>query len=211
MSQRWRRFGRLVGGLGVLVAPSLHAQLIVSTGASQSGGLDTRWQASTTGTTWNAASIVTSPPGQWTTGAPGGIWISTSPSGTGGGGTYRIRQQFTLFSGDLLSFNMRCAADNGPAQLFINNVQFSTTACPTIWNWGPVIALTQANFATGLNTLEWRWTGDNTTDGMAVEISSLSYNGGPPNPSVVPEPSTYALMGTGLLGVITLARRRQRV
>ncbi len=49
------------------------------------------------------------------------------------------------------------------------------------------------------------------------EHNILSWNfvndyvdGGAPDPGVVPEPATYALVGTGLLGVIGFGRRRRR-
>jgi hypothetical protein len=194
--------------LSALLGGAAHAQLVVGTGVLQSSGLDSRWQVSTNaGSSWAAASIVVSPPGQWTAGAPGGIWIGATPSGSGGGGSYSIRQQFSLIVGQTLSFNLRCAWDNSAAQMWINGSQVGTNACGTnIWSYGPLQTLTQSNFSTGLNTLEFRWVGDNTTDGMAVEVTNLVTN---TNPSVVPEPSTYLLMATGLAGLTLVARKRR--
>lgn len=46
-----------------------------------------------------------------------------------------------------------------------------------------------------------------TVDNFRVEMNDLAYV--EPPVGVVPEPSTYVLMATGLLGVFGVARRRQ--
>ena len=203
----WRnRFGGLMlVALSPLVA---QAQLFVGTGVVQSAGRDQRWDVSTNGgATWTQAFIVAPVPGQWTAGAPGGVWIGATATGTGGGGFYRVRQQFTLGAGYALSFNLRCAFDNGGAQVFINGVQFGSNPCgTTIFNYGTTQSLTQANFQTGLNDLQVRWSGDDITDGAVVEAKNLSYTPG----MVVPEPASFVLLATGLFVIGGFHARRRK-
>lgn len=49
-----------------------------------------------------------------------------------------------------------------------------------------------------------------TFDISAVEIASGNYDGFNVGAALVPEPSTYLLMGSALLGVLLLARKRQK-
>jgi PEP-CTERM motif len=200
----------LLHGVGAaMLAATTQAQIVVGTGVLQTSGLDNRWQVSTNGgTSFSSAFVVTSPPGVWGSSAPGGIWVGATSSGSGGGGSYRIRQQFTLNSGDLLSFSLRCAYDNFNGQIWVNNVLFGTGVCGTSsFNWSSFQGFLQSDFVTGLNSIEMRWTGDDITDGAAVEIANLRYT--PGNANVVPEPATYVMMVSGLAGLALIRRRRQ--
>jgi hypothetical protein len=56
-------------------------------------------------------------------------------------------------------------------------------------------------FATGSNVMEFRWQGAGVTDAFIAWMNSaVVVPGNPGVPGVVPEPSTYVLMGTGWWG-----------
>ncbi|MBC8089830.1 MAG: PEP-CTERM sorting domain-containing protein [Phycisphaerae bacterium] len=198
--------------LALISLPSVAQAQLVSTGASQSGNRDLRWDVSTNaGASWTQAFVVTSVPGQWTAGAPGGTWVSATASGSGGGGSYAVRSLFTLASGDAFSFDFRCATDNAFAGMFINGTQFGSNHCPSLWTWGSFVSVGSSNFLAGQNSVEFRWTGDNVTDGIAVDLNNQRFVPGPTGPgTVVPEPSAIVLLASGLLGLGVVARRRRQ-
>lgn len=208
-------------GAGLAIIPSLtHAQLPVSTGAQQSEGRDTRWQLAygLTGGPLGAFSnafVITNP--VW--GMPSGAsWIgatasSSLPGGSGDGSrrfTYVARTQFTLNAGDQLTYKFQCTFDNYWLGLFVNGTQVGTTACggDNSFSLASEFTVGPSSFVAGLNSIEFRWQGDGITDGIVIRSTAASVV--PGNPGVVPEPSTYALMATGLVGMAGLARRRRR-
>ena len=214
----------LFGAMLALTPAVTHAQLPVSTGAQQSGGLDTRWQMAygLTGGSLSAFSnafVITSP--VW--GNPSGAsWIgaaasSSVPGGTGDGQrrfTYVARTQFTLNTGDQLTYRFQCTFDNNWLGLFVNGAQVGTTACggDNTFSFAPEFTVGPSSFAAGLNSVEFRWQGDGITDGIVIRSSASTtfVPGNPGTPGVVPEPSTYALMATGLAGLVGIARRRKQ-
>lgn len=203
---------RLIGGVAALLIPLVgSAQIVRSSGVDATAGRDNRWSVSTnSGESWFAAFLVGNRPGAWAQNVEGVYgWISATESGTGGGGNYRARTQFTLGAGDQLSVTLRCTADNTPLGIFINAVLVGTSSgCGPSNTYQLAPALTFTQWITGLNTLEIRWTGDNTTDGALVAIDRVAFTPGNGPPGVVPEPSTYLLMVTGL-GVLSLLARRR--
>ena len=211
----------LFGAMLALTPAVTHAQLPVSTGAQRSGGLDSRWDVAygLTGGSLSAFSnafVITNP--VWGT-PTGASWIgaaasSSVPGGSGDGQrrfTYVARTQFTLNAGDQLTYRFQCTFDNYWLGLFVNGAQVGTTACggDNSFSFAPEFTVGPSSFAAGLNSVEFRWQGDGITDGIVIR-SSASTTFVPGTPGVVPEPSTYALMATGLAGLVGIARRRKK-
>ncbi len=221
------RILRSLTAAGVLASAPLavHAQLPVSTGIQTVGSgndvRDTRWQigyaAGAAPTTFVDAFRIANPPGAWE--APVGFaWVGaegssgTVPGGQGDGArrfTYHLRTDFTLGAGELLTLRMQCSFDNFWLGLFVNDTQIGDRVCgsdnrfafPSEFIVGP------SNFVAGANRVEFRWQGDGVTDAIAVRVNGAVVT---PDPNVVPEPSTYALLATGLAGLAVLQRRRAR-
>ncbi len=216
-----RNVRALVVGAGLALMPTLtSAQLPVSTGAVTADGRDTRWQVAygLTGGTLGAFSdafVITSP--VW--GLPSGAsWIgatasSSVPGGTGDGQrrfTYVARTQFSLNAGDQLTYKFQCTFDNYWLGLFVNGTQVGTTACggDNTFSLASEFTVGPSSFVAGLNSIEFRWQGDGITDAIVIRSNTATLV--PGNPGVVPEPSTYALMATGLVGMAGVAGRRRR-
>lgn len=191
----------------MLLLPAVSAaQLVSSTGIDLTAGRDNRWSISSNGGAFVAATRVTTPPGAWVTPTASFAWIGTTASGSGGTSPYAARTQFILGAGDAFSLTLRCAVDNNPLGVFVNSILVAGASCST-FAFGS--AFTLSSWLQGTNTIEFRWSGDNTTDGLAVVVDNQRFTPGTPGiPGVVPEPSTYALMLTGL-GLLVVARRRR--
>jgi PEP-CTERM motif-containing protein len=200
----------------VLLAPAAARSQTApaNTGASANvvGGVDTRWQVSIdNGVTWFGAFQVQNPPSPpWEANTSSYSWISATSSGSGGGGSYLFRTFFDLTGYDAASASMsfQCAVDNeSPSGYFsLNGASYGGT-CGSGSTTGFKFAGMQtvsSGFMSGLNELRFSVTGDNTTDGLVVGNMSLEAT------SAVPEPTSMALLATGLLGLVPKLRRKFR-
>ena len=226
--------------LFIVTAPaSLAAQAFAGTGIASnvSGGVDTRWQVScralsglqlaaapcnsTSASPFTQASVITAAPGGWAAvplGLNGLRYIGALPSGSVGNSIaenasyeYTFRTTFSISAGDLSGAQLELSPlriDNYWVGFTLNGGALNAGAItptplpPNGGNWAtPFSMIINSGFVAGVNTLEITLTGNGQTDGLLLDGRV----------NVVPEPSTYALMATGLVGLVGVARRRRNV
>jgi hypothetical protein len=230
----------IASALFIASAPiTLAAQAFAGTGIASnvSGGLDSRWEVScralsasrlavapcnsTTASPFSQASVITATPFGWADvplGPNGVRYIGALPSGSVGNSNgedasyeYTFRTTFFVDAGDVSRSQLELSPmriDNYWVGFTLNGGALQTGAItptplpPNGGNWTtPFSMIINSGFVAGVNTLEITVSGNGKTDGLLVDGRV----------NVVPEPSTYALMATGLVGVVGVARRRRNV
>ena len=211
----------------LVVAGESHAQINVNTGTNAGGALladlalDPYWTISLNGgSTFTAAKAASSTnpiiyPGMCNTNCVNANWVLVpSINGTNTNTAWGVRNAVNARrTFDLTGYNLATVSLNGFFRIadnsfgaFLNGVYIPGSIIGTD-TWGFDNALTaNAGFVNGINTLELRGESYNSNwDGFYVEAVVQGVN------NVVPEPSTYALMGLGLSIVGPIARRRRGV
>jgi hypothetical protein len=189
-------------------ATPLFAQVNTGVGADPTTHIDANWVVGANNLESNVytqhnAVVVQSPPSAWANTSPNSFWIGSTTSGSLPGGIGDGAQRFsygyqTFFTSSTDPIRMTVWTDNvfnwfsldGTAFSAIQTGEPSTAFGPQVFTLNPTTS--------GQHTLLLQTVGDGQTDGINVQFSS------------VPEPSSMALLGTGLVGLIPMIRRRRK-
>jgi hypothetical protein len=146
-------------------------------------------------------------PGGWLLDSPASAWITPSTTcffidvpGVTDQITYRTTFDLAGYIPTGGSLAGRWAADDSGLQIRLNGNVVAGVGVAQFDVWTPFSI--GSGFVEGLNTLEFTTLSTQSPTGLRVEFTSSNFT------AVVPEPGSGAMLAAGLLGLVSVARRR---
>ena len=156
--------------------------------------------------TGNAAELFHPPHPAYVTSASS-RWIWQTNGGSPGNVTRTFRTTFDLTGLDptTASIGGSWAVDNIGVNVFLNGVGTGITAPLAFGAFNPFTI--SSGFVAGVNTLDFQVTDQGAPGGL--NVTGLAGRAAIAPTATIPEPATVALLGSGLLGLGAVARRRR--